>query len=257
MCLTQDPPELEFYKLVPMRIGNTTRTVGHVLLYAPSPQAELGKAYGMGCDLPGLATCHGPHIGLERWIGPDLSALATRPLQQAWQRPFRKWAGNQEPRVSPVGEIMAVGGVMHQGRHIWVRQRPPARMGVVGGFLGILEYRLAGIYAPANAEFSTPVFAMPEDGKLWLNADAAWQPLQHGEHCDEGCAAYVMVALLDGHTGLTIPGFERHRCVFMNTTGTRLPLVWEGTPKPPGPTAAVQLRVSFRDATVFAVGAGV
>ena len=42
-----DPPELEFYKLVPMFVGETRRVVGHALLYAPAPQAALGPAYGM------------------------------------------------------------------------------------------------------------------------------------------------------------------------------------------------------------------
>jgi hypothetical protein len=44
------PPEMEFYKLTPMRVGSTKRWVGHALTYAPSPQASLGEGYGMKPD---------------------------------------------------------------------------------------------------------------------------------------------------------------------------------------------------------------
>ena len=72
---TTDPPEMEFYKLTPMRIGSTRRWVGHALTYAPSPQFSLGAAYGMrpsSCPVnksslthaKDLRACHGPHIGV-------------------------------------------------------------------------------------------------------------------------------------------------------------------------------------------------
>ena len=38
-----DPPEMEIYKLTPMRVGSTKRWVGHALTYAPSPQQSLGE----------------------------------------------------------------------------------------------------------------------------------------------------------------------------------------------------------------------
>lgn len=42
-----------------------------------------------------------------------------------------------------------------------------------------------------NSEFSTAVFTMP-GGPLWINTDAHW---------DAGCAAYVMVAVMDAASG--------------------------------------------------------
>ena len=83
-------------------------------------------------------------------------------------------------------------------------------------------YRVAGIRAPANGEFSTRSFVMPAAG-LWLNADAHWTLPPHvqmieqgdagpdckvcsktclracfGKHkCDIGCQAYIMAELQD------------------------------------------------------------
>ena len=42
-----DPPELEFYRVTPMFVGNTTRVIAHALLYAPAPLSLLGYSYGM------------------------------------------------------------------------------------------------------------------------------------------------------------------------------------------------------------------
>lgn len=44
---TTDPPDLEFYHVTPMFVGNTTRVVAHALLYAPAPLPLLGYSYGM------------------------------------------------------------------------------------------------------------------------------------------------------------------------------------------------------------------
>ena len=61
-------------------------------------------------------------------------------------------------------------------------------------------YRLAGVYAVANGEFSTKTFAVPrraEGGlsKLWLNADASWKGDLVTGGCDEGCAAVSLRTL--------------------------------------------------------------
>ena len=54
--------------------------------------------------------------------------------------------------------------------------------------------RIAGIYAPANGEFSSPVFTMPDgatavNSGLYLNAAAKWQGQLITGGCDEGCNA--------------------------------------------------------------------
>ena len=85
---------------------------------------------------------------------------------------------------------------------------------------------------------------------------------------------YIFAELLDANTGQAIAGYTRNESeAMMNVSGTRLPLRWrtaahaahdtsirKGTPcVPPAPGcpvvgAAVQLRLFFRDATIYAVG---
>eukprot|EP01048_Picozoa_sp_COSAG05_P010366 COSAG05_NODE_907_length_6645_cov_18.681638_8_plen_252_part_00 len=187
-----DPPEMEFYKLTPMYVGNTKRVIGHALTYAPSPQASLGDEYGMhpaSCAAPQLHACHGPHIGVERLVGPRDGNLSTTPMMQAWRRPFRERVGNKNG-VTPVGQNLVRGGSIFRDHHVWIPEGIPYRL------IGMPAYRLVGIYSLANSEFSTAVFTMPSKGGLYLNADAQWtveyshsalnrtsgKPL----HCDEG-----------------------------------------------------------------------
>ena len=84
---------------------------------------------------------------------------------------------------------------------------------------------------------------------------------------------YIFAELLDANTGQAIAGYTRNESeAMMNVSGTRLPLRWrtaamhgaEGVHKekpcvPPAPGCpvvglAVQLRLFFRDATIYAVG---
>ena len=153
---TSDPPEMEFCpkimnfvlktrncvsktrncaltmtnfadKLVPMFVGSTKRIVGHALTYAPSPQASIGKDYGMrpsscaGSKVthPDLRACHGPHIGVERMIGPDDGNLTSTPMMKAWRRPFRESVGNRQG-ITPVGELLTEGGMLFRGYHVWL-----------------------------------------------------------------------------------------------------------------------------------------
>ena len=61
-----------------------------------------------------------------------------------------------------------------------------------GQLWGVPRHRLSGLYAPANAEFSTAPLLWPADpATLTLNADASWQDDGHGT-CDEKCQAYIM-----------------------------------------------------------------
>ena len=116
-------------------------------------------------------------------------------------------------------------------------------------------YRLSGLYAPANGEVSTALFALPTAGidGLWLNAAAGWKGGLVTGGCDESCAAYVMVELQDSSARVW-PGFERSKCMFMNVDAAELPLRWSGQPKPPPAGTMVRLRFFFRDATIYAFG---
>ena len=121
---------------------------------------------------------------------------------------------------------------------------------------------MGGLHAPANAEFSSQIFESRLVPSLWLNVDARWRGagshLWGTEICDEGCAAYVMAELYsadDLHTPL--PGFERQHCVFFNVDELRLRLRWKGAAQVSSVVKAVVVRLFFRDATVYALGAGV
>jgi hypothetical protein len=97
----------------------------------------------------------------------------------------------------------------------------------------------------------------------------------YGKTRAHACCArrYIFAELLDANTGQAIAGYTRNESeAMMNVSGTRLPLRWrtaavhgtegvhKGTPcVPPAPGcpvvgAAVQLRLFFRDATIYAVG---
>ena len=139
---------------------------------------------------------------------------------KGWRRPYRR------THAAPKDAFLMAPPVPHGDELVWV--------GSTGYVYTLPMYRVAGLYAPANGEFNTPVFTMPE-GPLWVNADARWQaPLgttyQGVQGCDEGCAAYVFAAVLDAATGDEIAGYgaeDSH--VLMNTTGLRLPLLWNAS----------------------------
>lgn len=42
-----DPPDLQFYRIRPFYVGNTSRIAAHTLLYSPGPPISIvGKSYG-------------------------------------------------------------------------------------------------------------------------------------------------------------------------------------------------------------------
>eukprot|EP01009_Symbiontida_sp_KSa7_P004137 NODE_200_length_1216_cov_795.913453_g159_i0.p1 GENE.NODE_200_length_1216_cov_795.913453_g159_i0~~NODE_200_length_1216_cov_795.913453_g159_i0.p1 ORF type:complete len:389 (+),score=76.14 NODE_200_length_1216_cov_795.913453_g159_i0:30-1169(+) len=236
----QDPPELQFYQFTVFNVGDSGRLAGHALLYAPAPMESLGVHYGkmvhgVACGgAKGLAHCHGPHMYTERFIGPTKGGPTNL---QGWQRPFRR------QRLSPRGAYFQLGAgpVTWNDTHAWV---------AAGDLWGVPLYRVAGLYSPANSEFSTSPFAWPD--ALWLNADAHWE--QTGGTCDEKCQAYIMVEVRYAASQKVVAGYEREKCVFMNVDGLRLPLVWSGAP-PIKVGIAVQLRIYYRDAVIYAIGA--
>jgi hypothetical protein len=190
------------------------------------------------CD--SFVQAHGPGIGLERWIGPSNGDIASLPMSEAWRRPFR----SQRAKDS---RWFGEGGFIFRDHHIWYNMQSRE-------LLGLPSYRLAGYRSVANSEFSTRVFEVPSK-PLWVNADVHWDGPP--EACFDGCAAYLMVAALDGKSGAVLPGYEEGRCVMMNVNSTRLMLAWNGS-KPLHEEHAgnlVRLRLFYRDATVFALGA--
>eukprot|EP01049_Picozoa_sp_SAG25_P012303 SAG25_NODE_1641_length_2636_cov_1.946393_2_plen_151_part_00 len=96
---SDDPPELEFYRIRPFYVGGTSRIAAHVLQYAPAPsQRILGTAYGRhpsmcvkvktpggGPDTSNGSLCHGPHLYEEWWLGPASGDAAQT---TGWRRPY-------------------------------------------------------------------------------------------------------------------------------------------------------------------------
>lgn len=177
---TLDPPELQFYRIRPFYIGNTTRLAAHVLQYAPAPsQAQLGLKYGRqpsmcSDDVPPQgqgAECHGPHLYEEWWVGPT----SGRAVDIAgWRRPYR------HTHAAPHDAFLMAPPVQFGDRLLWI--------GSTGSTYSLPSYRIAGLYAPANGEFNTPAFIYPATG-LYVNADVTWHGGTVTGGCDEGCNA--------------------------------------------------------------------
>ena len=230
-----------------------------------SPQDQLGSKYGVlpsqHCVKPSefnLTHCHGPHMYMERLISDSVDAANL----SAWQRPFRRQTAlERRNQVNvPLEQCCDIGPVSIRGHHTWVVQTAaPRKIPPRFELWGVPMLRLAGIYAPANAEFTTPSFAIGEgtESGLWLNAAARWaSDREPGESCDEGCQAYVMVEMRDAAGLAVVGGRSRDKCVLLDVDGPKLPLKWEGVGEPVALGTRVALRIFFRDATVYAVGSG-
>jgi hypothetical protein len=271
----QDPPELQFYRMRPFYVGDSGRLAAHTLLYAPAPpQSIVGTQYGRHpsmCIGKSGNECHGPHLYEEWWIGPasgdasdtlsceyDNEYLQHRltlipsiyvSVPSKGRRPYRR------THAAPHDAFLMAPPVVYNDSLLWV--------GSTGQVFSLPQLRIGGIYAPANGEFSTQAFRIPST-PLWVNVVAQWfggLPSHHGGGgCDEGCNAYFFCAVLDAESGEELPGYGVNETVVrMDVDALRLPLQWRrgnGTADT-SPLAGrrVRLRLYFRDAAVYAVGA--
>ena len=92
------------------------------------------------------------------------------------------------------------------------------------------------ITSVANAEFSTKPFELPDlrTHRLWLNADVDWDQSNSawdGGSCDESCAAYLMIEMLDAATGATLR--PKEGCALQNLDGLDLTIHWKEPPPAP------------------------
>jgi hypothetical protein len=239
-----DPPDLEFYRTRPFYLGNTSRIVAHTLQYAPGPPLSVvGPAYGrqpLKCKNTSLGVlCHGPHIHEEWWVGPASGA----PEELAgWRRPYRSTP------AAPLDAFLMSQPATIDDKHVWIGS---------GRVYSLPLYRIAGLYSPSNAELVTTPLVVPSD-PLAINADAHWQGrLLPTGGCDEGCAAYIYVEILDLTTGVAKPGYDRVAFeTIMDANSTALPLQWGNDSHTTAPLAGetVRVRIGFRDAIVYALG---
>ena len=258
-----DPPLLQFYRMRPFYVAGGNggaddptggRLAAHVLQYAPAPpQSVVTTKYGRAppmCQDSSGKYCHAPHLYEEWWLGPtsnDASDVA------GWRRPFRL------THAAPHDAFLMAQPVAHEGQLLWV--------GSTGDVYTLPSGRIAGLYAPANGEISSPAFAMPPGAtpaasRLTLNAAAAWRGALVTGGCDEGCNAYVFCELQDAETGAVVPGFERTAFdTLMGVDGSALALTWgRGANGAVGSGGGgvnggrpVRLRIGFRDATIYAL----
>ena len=172
-------PELEFYQLRAHILGRSKRMVGTAFLYAPSPwinekckncQAVVSCARlfsdltrklppsdaslsDIGCrPAPREHDCHGPHMYYEYWIAPDPTSGGDVTNASAWRRPFRDTIASGNSVFAPA--------LTTDTHHVWASGPT--------GASALPIYRVAGIRAPANGEFSTRQFEYPSEG-LWIN----------------------------------------------------------------------------------------
>lgn len=238
--------DAQFYRIRPFYIGNTTRLAAHTLQYAPSPSLDLlGWDYGRQptkCTDGNGSLCHGPHMYEEWWVGPASGDAADT---AGWRRPYR------DTHAAPLDAFLMAPPVAVGDELVW--------LGSTGLAYTLPMYRIAGIYAPANGEFNTDVFVAAAS-PVWVNAAAVWHNKLVTGGCDEGCAAYLFAAVLDGDTGEAIEGYRVQDAVVMkNVDGQRLELQWRGRGGAVATTAALsgkrlKLRLYFRDAIVYAIG---
>ena len=101
---------------------------------------------------------------------------------------------------------------------------------------------------------------------LWVNANVSWHAHLNTTYdgvrgCDEGCAAYLFAAVLDADSGLEIAGYGVNETrPLMGVDGLQLVLQWNGpaggaVDTTPLVGRRVRIRLYFRDATIYALGA--
>ena len=132
-----------------------------------------------------------------------------------WVRPYQWQPIWRHTRVADGHTVLNHAPVRVGGSLLWLAvlgAGPSARH----AWLGVGEWRVGGLYAPANAQFRSANLTLPTR-PLVLNADVAWPGISDpASQCDtlqELCQGYVMVELVDPATGDVEPGYEANDCV--------------------------------------------
>lgn len=311
---SDDPPELELgvgsFGFVPFWYGKklaavATNYIPSLALANPAqpPIAHAAAAAAVGA----AAACRssnatqladGPIASQEWWVAKETSsdavaadAAAPGPAADpsaaaTWMRPYTmqtQLSGN----AGIAGQAAAPPGFMITHAPLMVAQTVMPAPGWPsdgmfwlwrGMWLGLMNWRVGGLYAPGNAVFTTDPFTMPPtESYLWLDLDSRWGATT-AARCDksnfERCQAYVLVELLPGNKCSTadakdedapISGYEKENSNLLHGHYSEqgMPLTWEqptpsGGKRPPPSVAGelVRARVYLRDTTVYAMGAG-
>ena len=209
----QDPVDLEFYRSI---VFPTQGRYAMLLqdYIAPPPEANSRRG----------STKHGPRSEVEWAISRD---------GLNWDRPFRDQDATSQVFSLPVQGPLLRDGVFR----FYERDRVITR---------VTEGRLFFVTGRGNCEFSTPDFAMPENG-LTIDANVLYHPA-------EGLTgrSYLMAELRDENDQI-IAGYDRGRCLYENQDGQTIPLQWENRNGSELAGRRVRLRFFFRDARLYSV----
>eukprot|EP00729_Bicosta_minor_P020590 gene20590-353_t len=311
---SDDPPELELgvgsFGFVPFWYGKKLAAVA--TNYIPSPAltnpAQPPIAHAAAAAAVGAASAcrssnatqlaDGPIASQEWWVAKETSsdavaadAAAPGPAADpsaaaTWMRPYTMQtqlsgnAGIAGQAAAPLGFMITHAPLMVAQTVMPAPGWPSDGMFWLwrGMWLGLMNWRVGGLYAPGNAVFTTDPFTMPPtESYLWLDLDSRWGATT-AARCDksnfERCQAYVLVELLPGNKRSTadakdedapISGYEKENSNLLHGHYSEqgMPLTWEqptpsGGKRPPPSVAGelVRARVYLRDATVYAMGAG-
>ena len=263
-----DAPEMQFYRIRPSLIPGTesTRVWAHILQYAPSfDSVHLSNAsYGRqpsacsdkGPRLPDgrRQCCHGPHVG------EYLATLRPHGDPRMVESSAGEWT-----RVDPFTRVyprdawgFAQPGLVKNEDHA-TRADFPSKMIVLGTdkVYSQLLHRASGIHAHVNGRviFPDPMTATPA-ARLYINADVRWHGGLVAGGCDEGCAAYLQVALVDPTTHRPIDGYSQGDCdVVLDRDAANILITWKGSARLPQ-GRAFKAMVAWRDGTVYAAYLG-
>lgn len=210
-----DPADLEFYRVVVFPLQGR-----YALLlndYMPPPSEANSRR---------AATKHGP---------PYLSEWAISRDGLNWARSFRETNAFEDQFW-----LALQGPLFREGRFRFYH--PDGRIA------SLPENRVFYATCRANGEFTTPAFTMPHTG-LALNADARYREAE-----GETGQAYIMAELRDANN-VTIPGYEREKCLYEDVDGQTLPMTWGDNSGSALAGQTVHLRIYLRDAKVYSVGA--
>jgi len=168
---------------------------------------------------------HGPHLGGEWWVSRD---------GRNWRRPYREvYASGEAPGII-AHDPMTLGG-----RHRWV---------IGGCTYGVSEDRLFYVGSLATAAFSTPVFEVP-DRPLAVNAAFNF----HDDPARGMAGQGYLMAEVQTPDGRTLEGYEAERCILRHLAEPAATLRWGDATTVPLAGRPARLRITLRDARLYAV----
>jgi hypothetical protein len=168
---------------------------------------------------------HGPHLSCEWWLSDD---------GRKWRRPFRDvFASGAAP------SLVNHPPMTINGRHLWV---------IRGSTYGLPEDRVFFAGSMGSSTFTTPQFTVSKQS-VTVNASLCYH---ESEKRGMRGQSFIMAEVLD-ENGQVIPKFEKDKCIIRHIPGDTQVLRWNGTSSWPLEGKNVSVRITMRDARVYAL----